>query len=64
MAEEVQFTIHLRGHSNAEEERQELEKMRVAFETYNMANPAIDEDSDSGDEMITAETLNAMEMKQ
>ena len=42
----------------------ELEKMRVAFETYNMANPAMDEDSDSGDEMITADTLNAMEMKQ
>ena len=35
--------------------------MRVAFESFNMANPCEDEDDsdNSDDEMITAETLQA-----
>ena len=59
------MTIHLLGpFETQEQEVAELEQMRVAFETFNMANPCIDEDgedSDGDDEMITAETLQASE---
>ena len=35
--------------------------MREAFETCNMANPAEESGSSGDDEMITAETLRAMD---
>ena len=57
--------MHLLGHETLEEERKELEALRQAFEACNMANPCEDYDdeaeSDSDDEMITAETLRARE---
>ena len=53
MPDEVQFTLHVGGASNAAEELAWLEEMREAFERCNMANPCESDDSSDG-EMITA----------
>ena len=43
------------GGSSVEAQKQELERMREAFEQCNMANPCeYDSESGSDDEMITA----------
>eukprot|EP00354_Favella_ehrenbergii_P002317 CAMPEP_0170455894 /NCGR_PEP_ID=MMETSP0123-20130129/3705_1 /TAXON_ID=182087 /ORGANISM="Favella ehrenbergii, Strain Fehren 1" /LENGTH=77 /DNA_ID=CAMNT_0010719181 /DNA_START=189 /DNA_END=420 /DNA_ORIENTATION=+ len=63
-AEEIQITIHLKGHEGQEAELAELEKLRIAFEKFNMANPCEVDDSEGDDEMITAETLKAFENTQ
>ena len=47
--QEMQFTIELESTSN-DDNRNELDTMRKAFETCNMANPTEDDESEDDDD--------------